>query len=252
MEESLAHNQGEGHVAAGYFLSRVAGATDWTGTALRRISLAESHSARSFFPNSWALSWCNTTLEERSEQGAVFGIPKEEVPGLVAWADGAMGREFGAWRTFFTLECARAAAKRWLWRAADVELWGLGLKRELVSEYCRLAKPPPTAPGVGASGTCVAVCERADHLAVGGTVLGYEILKEDRANSFESLESLHADEEALFREFGVVTNQAGLVDSFESALACCKELDTRWAKHPSELTGWLPWLIVKYTTGLVP
>lgn len=242
-----------GYIAAGYFLSRVSGMPDCTGTVLRSNSLASDHSLRRFFPDSWVLSWCNTLPDERRERAAVFGIPEHEIPELVAWGDAAMGPDFGAWSTFFTLEGARAAARRWLSRVPDVELWGLGLKSELVSEYCRLTTPPPPQPGyapIGASGAHAAVCVRGQALARGGVVLGHEILNESRANSFNSPESLHFDERELFEESDVVLNQAGLIDSFELALECSRKLDVSRERHPSELTGWLPWLLVRYPTGL--
>lgn len=242
-----------GYIAAGYFLSRVGAAPDCTGTELRPISLARDHSVRRFFPDAWALSWCNTSPEERREHAAVFGIPEEELPALMKWADAAMDREFGVWNTVFTLESARAVGRRWLSRVPDVELWGLGLKSELVAEYCRLTQPPPQEPGfapVGAGGTYEAVCLRGQALARGGVVLGHEILKEDWGNSFNSPESLHLDEQELFEGSGVVLNQAGLIDSFELALECSRKLDATWEKEPSERTGWLPWLLVQYPTGL--
>ena len=61
------------YAAAGYFLSRHAGAHGCTGPELRRVTMAHDHSQRRFFPESWALSWCGETREQRIEEAAVFG-----------------------------------------------------------------------------------------------------------------------------------------------------------------------------------
>jgi hypothetical protein len=97
------------YVAAGYFLSRHTGLRDCTGIQLRRITMAHDHSQRRFFPESWTLSWCGETREQRIEDAAVFGIAEGDLDEVIAWADESFGSLFGAWDVFFTLEDARAA-----------------------------------------------------------------------------------------------------------------------------------------------
>jgi hypothetical protein len=233
------------YVASGYFLSRYAGLHDCTGIELRRVTLAHDHSQRRFFPQTWALSWTSDPHDERLAEAAVFGITEKDLQRVTAWADHGFDSIFGAWDAFFTLDGARDAAHSFLRNASDLELWGVGLHRSLLNAFCGASAPPPQQPGyapVGASAIHVAACVRPAPLADGGTILGYEILIPEAGSSFNSPESLHLDERALFRRAGVVQNEHGLVDSFDEALACCKliERDT-----PHE-TGWLPWLIVRY------
>jgi hypothetical protein len=237
------------YLASGYFLSRHAGLHDCTGIELRRVTLAHDHAQRRFFPQSWTLSWCNETHEERVAQAAVFGIAEVELERVIAWADEAFDSAFGAWDAFFSLEAARDAARSFLRNAVDVELWGVGLHRSLVNAFCAASAPPPQQPGyapMGASATHIATCVRPAPLADGGAVLGHEILVPEVGCSFNSPESLHVGEQASFQKAGVVPNEHGLIDSFDQALACCKLMERDPTQERALGTGWLPWLIVRY------
>jgi hypothetical protein len=237
------------YVAAGYFLSRHTGDRDCTGIELRKITLAHDHSQRRFFPESWTLSWCGESREQRVQSAAVFGITESELDEVIAWADQNFGSVFGAWEVFFTLDDARATARTILPHGADLELWGVGLHRSLVSAFCEASAPPPQQPSyapVGASGIHIATCVRPAPIAEDGTVLGHEILIADIGCSFNSPESLHIDERERLGEGGVVPNEHGLIDSFDDALACCRMIEPAPAEARSPSTAWLPWLIVRY------
>jgi hypothetical protein len=237
------------YVSAGYFLSRYTGARDCSGIEIRRETLATDHSQREFFPGAWALSWCQTTRTERVQKAAVFGITEQELDGVTAWADRSFDSAFGAWNVFFGLEEARAAARSMLGRAAGLELWGTGLHLDLLSAYCEASKAPPTQPGYAAIGVCGvhdAACTRSAPLAEEGVVLGHELLIDDLGCGFNSPESLHLEERDLYRALGVVPNALGLIDSFDEARACAQYLDSHAAATPHQITGWRPWLIVRY------
>ena len=237
------------YVSSGYFLSRYTGAKDCTGIEMRRETLATDHSQREFFPNTWALSWCHTSRTEQVQKAAVFGITEQEIDSVIAWADRSFETDFGAWNVFFGLEEARAAARSMLGRAAELELWGAGLHRDLLSAYCDASKPPAQQPGyapTGASGVHDAACTRSALLAEGGVVLGHELLIDDQGCAFNSPESLHIEERDHFHVLGVAPNALGLIDSFDEALACARYLDSHAAATPHKITGWRPWLIVRY------
>ncbi|MBF5041577.1 hypothetical protein FGE12_04205 [Aggregicoccus sp. 17bor-14] len=236
------------YVAAGYFLS-CESTSRHGGLDLRSVTLAHDHTRRRFFPATWALSWTRDSDEGRVEDAADFGIAAEELPRVMAWADESFGSAFGAWSVLFTLEDALHAARTFLQRAAGLELWGIGLHRSLVSTYCSATAPSPPAPGFapeGASGFHEAACRRAAPLADGGAVLGHELLVEDVGCALNSPESRHRDERAALRAAGVVPNGNGLIDRFEDALACARALDVLEPPGPHTLTGWLPWLVVRY------
>jgi hypothetical protein len=238
------------YVAAGYFLSRDAGERDATGTTLRRITLAHDHTPRRFFPGAWALSWCSAPRAERLERAAAFGIAARELDDVVAWADRSFGSAFGAWDVFFKLEGARDAARTFLRQARDVELWGVGLHQSLARGFCSASAPPPPAAGTaptGPSGLHAAACLHPAPLADGGTPLGHELLVPEIGATFNSPESLHLDERAVLQAAGVAPNGHGLVDSLNDALACCRLLDALAPEAQRGPTGWLPWLIVRYS-----
>jgi hypothetical protein len=190
------------YIAAGYFLSRYVGPHDCTGIELRRLTLANDHSPREFFPDGWCLSWCHSSRQEMVAAASVFGIPESELAGVISWADKHFGLEFGAWSVFFELRGAREVARSVLGNAADLDLWGVGLHRSVVGEY-RAATTAATRPGapragfaqVGAGGVRDAIC------------------------------------------------------SFGEALACCHHLDLKAGVTQHKITGWLPWLVVRYSVG---
>lgn len=239
----------EDYVAAGYFLSRYIGARDCTGTRLRRLSLAADHSPRKFFPDTWTLSWCKGSRQHRIEEATLFGISEGDLDRVMAWADQNFDKAFGAWSVFFSLEEARTAARSMLSHTADLDLWGVGLHRDLLPAYCEASRPAPPKPEfapTGASGTHVAACVRSLPLAEGGTVLGHELLVDDPGCAFNSPESRHLNEPKILGAAGVAPNSDGLVDSFDEALASCKYLDTHASETQHRVTGWRPWLIVCY------
>ena len=235
------------YVASGYFLSRHVGFRDCTGYELRPTTLAHDHSRRRFFPDSWTLSWCGETHEQRVEEAGHFGIENGDLDQVMAWADQSFGSVFGAWNAFFTLNDARAAARSFLRSAADVEIWGVGLHRSLAGAFCEASAPPPPQPGhapVGASAIHVATCVRPAPLADGAEVLGHEILIAD-SGTFNSLESLHFDERQTLRGAGVTPNIHGLIDSFGEALACCRLVEPAVTREVAG-ASWFPWLFARY------
>jgi hypothetical protein len=216
---------------------------------MRRETLAIDHSQREFFPDAWALSWYRTNRTERVQKAAVFGITEQELDGVIAWADRSFGTDFGAWNVFFGLEEARRAARSMLSRAADLELWGAGLHRDLLSAYCDASKPPAPQPGyapIAASGVHEATCTRSATLAEGGVVLGHELLIDDLGCAFNSPESRHLEERDHLRALGIARNAHGLIDSFDEALACARSIDSIAVATQHQITGWRPWLIVRY------
>jgi len=235
------------YVGSGYFLSRYAGAPDCTRLQLRRISMGHDHSLRRFFPETWTLSWCRESRDQRVKDAAVFGISETELDAVITWADSAFESAFGAWDVFYSLEDARGAARSFLRNAADLELWGVGLHRSLVSAFCEETDPGPPQPwGVPSRGAVdTMTCLRPAQLADGGTVLGHELLIAATGCSFNSPESLHVDERALLRKAGVVANEHGLIGSFGDALECCRLLGPEYEKE-AEDTRWRPWLLVRY------
>lgn len=72
------------YISSGYFLSRYSGGLDSTGLQLRRISMGHDHSLRRFFPETWALSWCRESRDQRVKEAAVFGISEADLDQVIA------------------------------------------------------------------------------------------------------------------------------------------------------------------------
>jgi hypothetical protein len=64
-----------------------------------------------------------------------------------------------------------------------------------------------------------------------------------------SPESRHLDEPEMLRGTGVVASAVGLIDSLDDALSCCRYLDSHATETEHHITGWMPFLIVRYAIG---
>ncbi len=53
----------------------------------------------------------------------------------------------------------------------------------------------------------------------------------------------------MLRATGVVANAVGLIDSLDDALSCCGYLDSHATETEHQITGWMPFLIVRYAVG---
>jgi hypothetical protein len=180
----------------------------------------------------------------------VFGITEDELDGAMAWADANFQVAFGVWDVFYTFDDARNAARSHLRSSADLDVWGVGLHRSLVKDFCMAAAPPPRQPGhapLGASGVYTTSCVRGAPLADGGTILGHEILIVDFGYTFNSPESRHMVGPERFAEAGIAPNEHGLIDSFDDALSFCRIIEPG-LPHEQDLseTTFVPWLIVRY------
>ncbi|MBK9516173.1 MAG: hypothetical protein IPO09_02245 [Anaeromyxobacter sp.] len=233
------------YLSAGYFLSRL---VDPVRPGHRAITLGHDHSPRRFFPESWALSWCKEPPERRVRDAQQFGIAGADLARVHAWADAAFGKAFGAWDVIFRIEDARTIARMFLSGAQGLELWGLGVRRSVLEGLQQGTEPPPQVPGyapTGASGVHLTT-ELGQPLAPGGTPLGHEPLIAEVGCSFNSPASLHLNEAAVWNRLGIRPNEHGLIDSYDEALAGCREFASAEVAGPAPLSAWFPGLIVRY------
>jgi hypothetical protein len=231
--------------SAGYFLSRL---VEPVRLGQRVITLGHDHSPRRFFPESWALSWCKEQPEHRVRNARQFGIAETDLGRVHAWADAAFGKAFGAWDVIFHIEDARSMARSFLAGAQGLELWGLGVRRSVLEELREGTEPPPQVPGyapTGSSGVHLTTV-LGQPLAPGGTPLGHEPLIAEVGCSYNSPAALHLDEAAVWGRLGVRANEHGLIDSYDEALAGCREFASEEVAGPDPLSGWFPGLIVRY------
>jgi len=241
----MALTQLDQYLSAGYFLSRL---VDPVRPGHRAITLGHDHSPRRFFPESWALSWCKEQPEHRVRNAQHFGIAEADLGRVHAWADAAFSKAFGAWDVIFRIEDARSVARSFLAGAQGLELWGLGVHRSVLQELREGTEPPPQVPGyapTGASGVHL-TAELGQPLAPGGTPLGHEPLIAEVGCSFNSPASLHLDEVAVWSRLGVQPNGHGLIDSYDEALAGCREFASAKVAGPAPQSDWFPGLLVRY------
>jgi hypothetical protein len=233
------------YLSAGYFLSRL---VEPVPPGHRAITLGHDHSPRRFFPETWTLSWCRESAERRIRDAQHFGVAEADLGRVHTWADAAFSKVFGAWDIIFRIEDARTIARMFLSRAQGLELWGLGVRRSVLEDLRKGTEPPPQVPEyapIGASGVHK-IAELGQPLAPGGSPLGHEPLIAEVGCSFDSPASLHLDEAAMWSRLGVQPNEHGLIDSYDEALAGCREFASEEVAGPDPLSDWFPGLIVRY------
>lgn len=217
------------YVSGGYYLARV-------GKRGRQISA--SSCICDFFPDAWAIEW-SSSPEERRREAEAFGISKDRVPEVVAWATGAMQQEFGWPNEFYTLESAEAARARFIPETKDVVLFGLALHESHVSEFLEAARPKPPD---GESGTFECILRR-EKPAPGGQRAGFELLA-TYTGSLTCSWRCNELEIVCAEKLGVTPNAHGFIESHEDAERCAE-----YVAQPevgAEPGLWLPWLVTLY------
>lgn len=218
-------------LSAGYTLSTHTGRTDCTGIRLRPLTLANDHTQRVFLPSTWAVEWCKESPEERLARAADFGIDPSRLEDLIQRVTAGFESEFGAWHTILDLEVARELWRDYA-RAEGVRLWGVGLAHDEL-EAMHEEMEPNHAMGAGWA------LLRAQTMAPGGRLLGYEVLV-DGIGCFNSLESLHHPEDELYQAAGVAPGPNGLFEEHEPARALARLARERFGQN------WRAWRIQQY------
>lgn len=228
----------------GYFLSRLTGAVDCTGTTLRKVSLASDHSGRRFVPDDWTYSWVSAHWSDRLRAASPFGMTEEDVRALVSEVTDGVGLNVEPYSVCCDLDSARRIHDRFLRRAADIELWGVGLHTSLVPDFTAFYRPLPALPGFAPIAPAIGftMVQKGAALAPGGELLGHELLISD-GSGFNSVESRHGDEVELLRAAGAHVNEHGLISDFATAVRLMDFVPPIQHIAPG---GWFPWLIVRY------
>ena len=196
------------------------------------------------FPGPYAISWCDTSDEDRASLLSAAGVPEEHHSRAIEWATEAFGESYGWPGVFYTVEAAHAAKMQFL-ADPSVRVIGLGLAEQLAAGFVREATPPVSPPGyapTGESGYLECV-KRGTPLPQGGRALGFEPLNL-LLGMLEDSWLCSCLEQHCEAALNVRPAANGLLASLEDALRCCAEINRD--QVPAEPGPWYPFLLVEY------
>jgi hypothetical protein len=191
-------------------------------------------------PDDWALDWASGyTSEERVEQAQRFGISKDRVQGVIAFATDEFERQTGYPNVFYALPYARAFYEEFV-QNGEAEIIGLGIH---ASDYDALFEELTPSEGQGEHGI-YHVAAQKQPLAPNGEALGYEIVNFDAFLCCSWL--CNGLEIAVSEKWGTRPNQLGLLDDRLAAQQAAEYCGSDEAKAEPGL--WLACQLVRYPT----
>lgn len=191
-------------------------------------------------PDDWALDWASGyTSEERVAQALHFGISKDRVQDVIAFATDEFERQTGYPNVFYTPQYARTFYEEFL-QNGEAELIGLGIHS---SDYDVLIEELTPTEGQGEHGI-YRVAAQQQPLAPNGEVLGYEIVNFDAFLCCSWL--CNGLEVAVSERWDVRPNQYGLLDDRLAAQQAAEFCGSDEVKAEPGL--WLACQLVRYPT----
>lgn len=232
------------YVCGGYFLTTLTRRSDYMSAELlpeRLISLAEDIAPH--LPDYWAMPWGNISEQDRQQSVLLkLGVAANRLSELRAWIEAKWhSEELQFMDVFASLTPAREFTRAFLPDHEDVVLVGIGLHRTLRDEFLKAQAPTTTKIGTPSVYANVA---RERVLAAEGQVLGFDMLS--YGHGLECSWLCNGLEKEIDKQFGIRSNQWGLIATFEEAKKC-----TDWINQPevrAEPGLWLPWQVRQYST----
>jgi hypothetical protein len=221
------------YICGGYFLTK---------SDCPVLTLSPEHAT--FFPDSWAISWCSGDEGARLRSAAVLGIPSSALPRLVPRVTAAFDELFFWPNVIPSVDAARAllqflpASKGWT-------LLAFGVSGEDAATLMARNAPPPPQPGyapVGSTGI-YATLQKGKPLEPGGVELGFDTLE----IGFGLLWHTSLDFDLGATDLAGTTIAHGLLPDYASAARAAHALTSRLApNNPGTVTAAQ---IVRYDLG---
>ena len=197
------------------------------------------------FPGPYAISWSNTSDDDRASLLVAVGVPQDLHGRAIEWATSVFGEAYGWPGVFYTADAAREAKAQFLAAEESVKVIGLGLPQELATEFVIEATPPMSPPGYASNGEsgyleCV---RRREQLPPDGRTLGFEPLNLELGMLDHSW-LCNGLEQHCAAELQIRPSANGLFSSVEEAMRCCAEIGRdAVGAGPGP---WYPVLLVEY------
>jgi hypothetical protein len=228
------------HVSGGYLVARPVAreGTFWDASLVPATFWTASDCLAGVAPDTWALEWVQMEEAERLAAAEDFGLPRDRVPEIIAWATSRFDQDFGWPNVFLTLEAARKFCARFVPGDSDAAILGLALTREDAEDYLQRCKPRERE---GAPGVYQSLTRRLEPEA-GGQRLGSEVLGFDHGSFHSSL--CNALERDFAGKFGARPNAQGLYDDHALARQCAAHVGRDAVG--AEPGVWLAWTLTRY------
>jgi hypothetical protein len=227
-------------VSGGYLVARPAERAPCMDTSLvpPRIRTASGCLAR-IAPDTWAIDWAGRDEAERVSAATRFGIPPDQLTGLIEWVTRRFDKDFLWPNVFLTLEGAREFCATFVPADSDAFILGLALSSEDVDG---LPGRTESAPTEGETGLHRSLARRLPPRE-GGVRLGSEVLGAERDGTLHSY-LCNGLEFAFSRELGARPNEHGLFDDHDLARRCAGYAGRE--DVGAEPVPWRAWVLTEY------
>ena len=219
-------------VAGGYCLAKYNERAEYTADFLPPKIISASECIVDIFPSVWSADSIEKPNQAKREARS-YSVSVDNLPQVLEWAEKHREIEIGWGNTFFSINKAREFANLFYDFVSELNVIGIGLKRELVVDYLN-----EEDAGYGV----YEHLKQEKSLERGGEILGFEVLGNDYGSFHSWL--CNGLEKDCKGKFGVIPNQNGFIATFEEAEKCAEYANRD--EVGAEPCLWLPWLILNY------
>lgn len=218
-------------IVGGYFLAKPADKAEWMTDFLPSKIISASSCIVDMLPEVWSVDSIKTPAQIKSLANH-YNVSVEKLPEIINWVENNCESEIGLGNIFHSVSKAKEFASLF-YDVSGLNVIGIGLSHEFVVDHFR---EEDEEYGV------YRLLKQEKSLESGGEILGFEVLGTDY-NSFHSW-LCNGLEKGCKKEFGIIPNQNGLIETFEEARKCAEYANRD--EVGAEDCLWLPWLILKY------
>ena len=230
--------------SAGFLIVRIVPRQDWhSPTLLPPRLLSASFCISPQFPGPYSLRWVDASDASRVDAFEKFGVAAPLREPAIAWSTERFEGVFGWPGTFYDVQDALAARRRFCASEDEIVVIGLGLSAGHAEEFLEYVAPTANRPvPMGRSGVSEMISQ-CEPLPKGGQLLGFELLDVEYGQISHSW-LCNQLEVHCFQTLGIRPGAYGLLADLETAAQCCAEV--RKDSVGKEPGLWLPWAIVRY------
>lgn len=220
------------YILGGYFLAKQAKKFEYMADFMPSNIVSASSCISDLFPEAWSFN-----SDEKPNQikrlAKHYEVSVEKILTLLDWVDLNYETHIALGNIFYTVSKAREFANLFYEAKSDLRIIGIGLHKNLVSEYLEYEEK-----GFGVYETL----KQGKNLEGNGKFLGFEVLG-DESGFFHSW-LCNGLEKDCNEKFGIIPNEFGLIKTLFEAEKCAEYANDD--DVGAEPCLWFPWGIFEY------